>query len=317
MKEEINLQTSPHILMVRPANFGFNPETAESNFYQQKDERNLNVIRELARTEFDAFVVLLRDQRVNVIVVEDTTDPLKTDAIFPNNWFSTHADGKLLLYPLYSTNRRLERRKDLIEELMRLDFKVGEIVDLSFFEKDDQFLEGTGSMVMDHTAKVIYAGYSERTHRLPLDYVGKLLGYEVIGFKAVQEIDGQVLPIYHTNVMMHVGTDLAVICLDSIPKASEKLKIQRKLSESGKKIVPIMAKQKFNFAGNMLEVSNDGGEKFTVMSQAALDSLNVGQIQLIEKYTTIISPSIPTIEKLGGGSARCMIAEIFLPKKEH
>jgi hypothetical protein len=314
MKEEINLQTSPHILMVRPANFGFNPETAESNFYQQKDERNLNVIRELARTEFDAFVVLLRDQRVNVIVVEDTTDPLKTDAIFPNNWFSTHADGKLLLYPLYSTNRRLERRKDLIEELMRLDFKVGEIVDLSFFEKDDQFLEGTGSMVMDHTAKVIYSGYSERTHRLPLDYVGKLLGYEVIGFKAVQEIDGQVLPIYHTNVMMHVGTDLAVICLDSIPKASEKLKIQRKLTESGKKIVPIMAKQKFNFAGNMLEVSNDGGEKFTVMSQAALDSLNVGQIQLIEKYTTIISPSIPTIEKLGGGSARCMIAEIFLPR---
>jgi hypothetical protein len=197
---------------------------------------------------------------------------------------------------------------------MRLDFKVGEIVDLSFFEKDDQFLEGTGSMVMDHTAKVIYSGYSERTHRLPLDYVGKLLGYEVIGFKAVQEIDGQVLPIYHTNVMMHVGTDLAVICLDSIPKASEKLKIQRKLTESGKKIVPIMAKQKFNFAGNMLEVSNDGGEKFTVMSQAALDSLNVGQIQLIEKYTTIISPSIPTIEKLGGGSARCMIAEIFLPR---
>ena len=308
------MQTSPHILMVKPANFGFNPQTAASNFYQQKDERNSSVIRDLARNEFDAFVVLLRDQGVNVIVIEDTADPIKTDAVFPNNWFSTHADGKLLLYPMYSPNRRLERRKDLIEELMRLNFKVGEIVDLSFFEKDDQFLEGTGSMVMDHTAKVIYAGYSERTHRLPLDYVGKLLGYEVIGFKAVQEIDGQSSPIYHTNVMMHVGTDLAVICLDSIPKASEKLKIQRKLSESGKKIVPIMAKQKFNFAGNMLEVSNDGGEKFTVMSQTALDSLNVGQIQLIEKYTTIISSRIPTIEKLGGGSARCMIAEIFLPR---
>jgi hypothetical protein len=314
MKEEINMQTSPHILMVKPANFGFNPQTAASNFYQQKDERNSSVIRDLARNEFDAFVVLLRDQGVNVIVIEDTADPIKTDAVFPNNWFSTHTDGKLLLYPMYSPNRRLERRKDLIEELMRLNFKVGEIVDLSFFEKDDQFLEGTGSMVMDHMAKVIYAGYSERTHRLPLDYVGKLLGYEVIGFKAVQEIDSRVSPIYHTNVMMHVGTDLAVICLDSIPKASEKLKIQRKLSESGKKIVPIMAKQKFNFAGNMLEVSNDGGEKFTVMSQTALDSLNVGQIQLIEKYTTIISPRIPTIEKLGGGSARCMIAEIFLPR---
>ena len=169
---------------------------------------------------------------------------------------------------------------------------------------------------MDHQAKIIYAGYSERTHPLPLDYVGKLLGYEVVGFNAVQEIEGNVTPIYHTNVMMHVGTDLAVICLDSIPRASEKLKVQRKLTESGKKIVPIMSKQKFNFAGNMLEVSNDGGEKFTVMSQTALDSLNVGQIQLIEKYTTIISPSIPTIEKLGGGSARCMMAEIFLPGKK-
>jgi hypothetical protein len=315
MKPETNMQTSPNILMVRPANFGFNPETAESNFYQQRDERKATVIRELARTEFDGFVALLRDQGVNVIVIEDTEDPIKTDAVFPNNWFSTHADGKLLLYPMYSPNRRLERRKDLIEELMRLNFRVGEIVDLSFFEKDGQFLEGTGSMVMDHKSKLIYAGYSERTHKLPLDYVGKLLGYEVVGFNAVQEIDGKVSPIYHTNVMMHVGTDLAVVCLDSIPKASEKLRVQKKLTDSGKKIVPIMAKQKFNFAGNMLEVSNDGGEKFTVMSQAALDSLNVGQIQLIEKYTTIISPNIPTIEKLGGGSARCMMAEIFLPGK--
>ncbi len=300
--------------MVRPANFGFNPETAANNFYQQKDARSPSVINELARAEFDGFVSLLKDQGVNVIVVEDSPEPVKTDAIFPNNWFSTHADGKLILYPMFSPNRRLERRKELIEELMRLNFKVGEIVDLSFFEKDGQYLEGTGSMVMDHKSKLIYAGYSERTHRLPLDYVSKLLGYEVVGFNAVQEIEGQVTPIYHTNVMMHVGSDLAVVCLDSIPKASEKLKLQRKLTESGKKIVPIMAKQKFNFAGNMLEVSNDGGEKFTVMSQTALDSLNIGQIQLIEKYTTIISPSIPTIEKLGGGSARCMMAEIFLPK---
>jgi len=314
MKSETNPQTSSHILMVRPANFGFNPETAENNFYQQKDDRSRAEIHELARKEFDGFVSLLRDQGVNVIVVEDTESPVKTDAVFPNNWFSTHADGKLILYPMYSPNRRLERRKDLIEELMRLNFKVGEIVDLSFFEKDAQFLEGTGSMVMDHKAKLIYAGYSERTHHLPLEYLGKLLGYEVIGFHAVQEIEGQVTPIYHTNVMMHIGTDLAVVCLDSIPKASEKLRVQKKLTDSGKKIVPILAKQKFNFAGNMLEVSNDGGEKFTVMSQTALDSLNVGQIQLIEKYTTIISPTIPTIEKLGGGSARCMMAEIFLPK---
>ncbi|GAB2498703.1 citrulline utilization hydrolase CtlX [Algoriphagus taiwanensis] len=308
------MQTSSVILMVRPANFGFNPETAENNFYQQKDQRSADEIRELARREFDGFVALLRDQGVEVVVIEDTDSPVKTDAVFPNNWFSTHPDGKLILYPMYSPNRRLERRKDIIEQLMNLGFGVREILDLSFFEESEQYMEGTGSMVIDHDSKTIYACYSQRTHRVPLDYVAKLLGYQVVGFDSVQEIGGQISPIYHTNVMMHVGTDLAVVCLDSIPKASERQLVQESLTKAGKKVIPITAKQKFNFAGNMLEVSNSGGEKFTVMSQTAYDSLNVGQIQQIEKYTTIISPSIPTIEKLGGGSARCMMAEIFLPR---
>lgn len=307
------MQTSATILMVRPANFGFNPETAENNFYQKKDGRSAQEIRDLARREFDGFVALLKDQGVNVLVIEDTDLPVKTDAVFPNNWFSTHSDGKLILYPMFSPNRRLERRKDIVEQLIHSGFRVNEIIDLSFFEESGQFLEGTGSMVMDHQAKVIYACYSQRTHPVPLDYVAKILGYQVIGFDAVQEINGETLPIYHTNVMMHVGTDLAVVCLDSIPKMAERQSVQESLTKSGKKVIPITPKQKFNFAGNMLEVSNDGGEKFTVMSQAALDSLNVGQIQQIEKYTTIISPSLPTIEKLGGGSARCMMAEIFLP----
>lgn len=308
------MQTSSVILMVRPANFGFNPETAENNFYQQKDQRSADEIRELARQEFDGFVALLRDQGVEVVVIEDTDSPVKTDAVFPNNWFSTHPDGKLILYPMYSPNRRLERRKDIIEQLMNLGFGVREILDLSFFEETEQYMEGTGSMVIDHDSKTIYACYSQRTHRVPLDYVAKLLGYQVVGFDSVQEIGGQISPIYHTNVMMHVGTDLAVVCLDSIPKASERQLVQESLTKAGKKVIPITAKQKFNFAGNMLEVCNSGGEKFTVMSQTAYDSLNVGQIQQIEKYTTIISPSIPTIEKLGGGSARCMMAEIFLPR---
>jgi len=308
------MQTSSNILMVRPANFGFNEETAANNFYQLQDQRTSLEIRDLARKEFDGFVSLLRDQGVNVEVVEDTETPVKTDAVFPNNWFSTHPDGKLILYPMFSPNRRLERRKDLIEMLIKNGYQISEIFDLSFFENDQQFLEGTGSMVMDHDSKTIFACYSERTHSFPLQYVGELLGYEVIGFNAVQEINGKVCPIYHTNVMMHVGRDLAVVCLDSIPKASEKQGVQKALTKTGKKVIPITPKQKFNFAGNMLEVSNDGGEKFTVISQTALDSLNIGQIQLIEKYTTIISPSIPTIEKLGGGSARCMMAEIFLPK---
>jgi hypothetical protein len=308
------MQTSSTILMVRPANFGFNSETAENNFYQKQDSRSQIEIRALARAEFDGFVALLRDQGVRVVVIEDTDSPVKTDLVFPNNWFSTHLDGKLILYPMFSPNRRLERRKDIIEQLMHLGFKINEIIDLSFFEESGQFLEGTGSMVLDHQTKVIYACYSERTHPVPLDYVAKILGYEVLGFEAAQEIEGQIITIYHTNVMMHVGTDLAVVCLDSIPKLAERRKVQESLTKSGKKLIPITAKQKFNFAGNMLEVSNDGGEKFTVMSQAALDSLNLGQIQQIEKYTTIISPAIPTIEKLGGGSARCMMAEIFLPR---
>lgn len=308
------MQTSSTILMVRPANFGFNPETAENNFYQQQDGRSSEEIKALAQQEFDSFVALLKDQGVKVLVIEDTEKPIKTDAVFPNNWFSTHPDGKLILYPMYSPNRRLERRKDLIEQLMALGFKVDEIIDLSFFEQDGQFLEGTGSMVMDHDSKMIYACYSERTHRVPLDYLAKILGYQVIAFEAQQEIDGKMSPIYHTNVMMHIGSDLAVVCLESIVKAADRRKVQETLTTAGKKVIPITAKQKFNFAGNMLEVGNDGGEKFTVMSQTAYDSLNVGQIQLIEKYTTIISPQIPTVEKLGGGSSRCMIAEIFLPK---
>ncbi|MBN3520218.1 amidinotransferase [Algoriphagus lutimaris] len=310
----MSMQTSPNILMVRPANFGFNEETADTNFYQQKDQREKGEIRELAKQEFDRFVEQLRDQGVNVEVLEDTEQPIKTDAVFPNNWFSTHPDGKLILYPMFSPNRRLERRKDLVEMLIQKGYQISEILDLSFFEEDDQFLEGTGSMVLDHDSKTIFACYSERTHPVPLNYVADILGYDLIGFNSVQEIDGVKSPIYHTNVMMHVGKDLAVVCLDSIPKASEKQGVQKALTKAGKKVIPITAKQKFNFAGNMLEVTNEGGEKFTVMSQTAFDSLNVGQIQMIEKYTTIISPSIPTIEKLGGGSARCMMAEIFLPK---
>lgn len=308
------MQTSGTILMVRPANFGFNPETAGNNFYQKEDERSAVEIQKKALKEFDDFVGLLKDQGVDVIVIEDTPEPLKTDAIFPNNWFSTHEDGKLITYPMYSPNRRLERRKDLIEQLISMDYQISDLIDLSFFEQDEQYLEGTGSMVMDHGSKTIFACFSERTHPFPLEYVGKLLGYSVVGFHAVQEIDGVKSPIYHTNVMMHIGSDLAVVCLDSIPKASEKQAVQKALTSSGKKVIPITAKQKFNFAGNMLEVSNVGNEKFTVMSQSALASLSVGQVQLIEKYTTIISPTIPTIEKLGGGSARCMIAEVFLPK---
>lgn len=306
-------QTTSTILMVRPANFGFNPETAANNFYQKNDQRSPEKINELAQEEFDGFVGLLRQKGVKVLVVEDTAEPRKTDAVFPNNWFSTHEDGKVILYPMFSPNRRLERRKDILEYLMQSGFKLSEILDLSFFEKDEQYLEGTGSLVLDRQNRIAYACRSVRTHAVPLAYFGRLLGFEVLDFDAVQTVERREVPIYHTNVMMHVGTDLAVVCLDSLPTSSEKLKLQEKLSKTGKKIIPITAKQKFQFAGNMLEIKNDKGQKFTVMSDTAYHSLNKAQIKSIEKFTEILVPKIPTIEKLGGGSVRCMMAEIFLP----
>ncbi|RZS96815.1 citrulline utilization hydrolase CtlX [Cecembia calidifontis] len=306
-------QTTSTILMVRPANFGFNPETAANNFYQKQDQRSVVEINALAQEEFDGFVSMLRQNGVRVLVVEDTIEPKKTDAVFPNNWFSTHEDGKVILYPMFSPNRRLERRKDILEFLIQSGFSISEIVDLSFFEKDEQYLEGTGSLVLDRANRIAYACKSVRTHPVPLAYFGRLFGFEVLDFDAVQTVEGVELPIYHTNVMMHVGTDLAVVCLDSLPVKSDKLKLQNKLTQSGKKIIPITVKQKFQFAGNMLEIKNERGEKITVMSDTAYHSLNEAQIKSIEKYTKILVPKIPTIEKLGGGSVRCMMAEIFLP----
>ncbi|WP_084122908.1 citrulline utilization hydrolase CtlX [Aquiflexum balticum] len=306
-------QTTSNILMVRPANFGFNPETAANNFYQQRDNRDPQEINKIAQQEFDGFVGLLEEKGVNVVVVEDTEEPKKTDAIFPNNWFSTHEDGKVILYPMFSPNRRQERRKDIIEILMKKGYKISDIIDLTFFENDEQYLEGTGSLILDRTNKVAYACRSQRTHPIPLAYFGRIMEYEIVDFDATQLINGKVSPIYHTNVMMHIGTEIAVVCLDSIPLASEKLKVQEYLEKTGKKMIPITAKQKFQFAGNMLEIKNKDGGKLTVMSETAYQSLGQVQVQTIQRYTDIVVPNIATIEKLGGGSARCMMAEIFLP----
>lgn len=309
----MNAQTTSTVLMIRPANFGFNPETAENNFYQIWDDRTAAEINRLALDEFDGYVTLLMENGIHVIVVEDTPKPKKIDSIFPNNWMSTHSDGKVVFYPMFSPNRRLERRNDLMEILMMKGFKIKEIVDLSFFEQDGQFLEGTGSLVLDRTHLIAYACRSIRTHKVPLDYFGRLMGFNILDFDASQTIEGVASPIYHTNVMMHVGTDLAVVCLDSMPKTSERLALQKSLEKSGKKIIPISIKQKFNFAGNMLELRNEKDKKFTVMSDAAFQSLNAAQLQTIGKFTTILPIKIPTIEKIGGGSVRCMLAEIFLP----
>jgi len=305
---------SDTLLMIRPANFGFNPETADSNIYQQQDIRPIQEIHDLAKKEFDAFVETLNKHGVSVIAVDDQVEPVTTDAVFPNNWFSTHDDGRLILYPMASPMRRLERRKDIIEIFSAADRKVEEIIDLTFFEEEGQYLEGTGSLVLDRGNKIMYACISERTHPRPLQYLSEILGYELVSFQAAQKAGGKLISIYHTNVMMHVGEHLAVACLDCVTSPKEALRLKDKLQDVGKVILPITVQQKFAFAGNMLEVQNGGGERFTIMSTTAFESLKSGQKQLLEKYTQLLPMSIPTIEKLGGGSARCMMAEVFLPR---
>ncbi len=297
--------SSTRILMVRPAAFGFNEETAANNFYQKRlDARQEEVIR-LAQSEFDAAVNQLRKLGIQVEVVEDTLSPVKTDAVFPNNWVSFHED-KAVLYPMYSTVRRRERRMDILDQL---GYK--EVLHLEGFEAKEQYLEGTGSLVLDRVHQVAYACLSDRTHRAVLDAWAKEMDYELVVFEAYQKVGDSYALIYHTNVMMCVGTSFAVVCLESIRDAQEREKVKRKLQESGKQIIDISETQKNAFAGNMLEVRNTKGETFVVMSASALQALNAEQIKQITQYAQPVALDIPTIETIGGGSARCMIAELY------
>ncbi|EIM78305.1 hypothetical protein A3SI_04122 [Nitritalea halalkaliphila LW7] len=302
------------VLMIRPAHFGFNPQTAADNKYQQPDPRAAETIAELARAEFDAFVQQLEAVGVQVVQVADTPSPVKTDAVFPNNWFSTHTDGRVILYPMLAPTRRLERRLDCIESLIQAGFRVEEVIDLSFFEESGQFLEGTGSIVMDRAAHRIYACRSERTHEVPLRYLSELLGAPYTLFQAEQELEGQRYPIYHTNVMMHIGKNLAVVALDTLPSKAEQHLLLQQLQEAGKAILPIKPKQVQAFAGNMLELASRSGDTYTVLSRTAYESLKPSQVRQLEKQSGLLIPEIPTIERLGGGSVRCMLAEIFLPR---
>ncbi|GGZ35855.1 hypothetical protein GCM10007049_31420 [Echinicola pacifica] len=308
-------QVSSAILMVRPAAFGANPETALDNGYQMPPEEiSVSEVQVRALAEFDQMVSLLRAKDINVMVVEDTELPNKPDAIFPNNWFSTHADGRLIYYPMLSNLRRKERRNDLVDLFFEAGFRVEEIVDLTFFEDDRQYLESTGSMVLDRQHKIAYACKSDRTHPEPLHYFQQLMGYKLVEFTAVQQLKAKKKPIYHTNVMMHIGEKLAVVCLDSIERLAEKLRVKEQLEQSGKVVLPITIPQKFAFAGNMLEVQNSQGKHYTVLSKTAYNSLKAGQKHILSKYTDLIMPNIPTIEMIGGGGVRCMMGEIFLPQ---
>ena len=268
----------------------------------------------MAMKEFDELLSRLKAASIEVVVIEDSVQPKKTDAVFPNNWFTTHDDGRIILYPMYSPNRRLERRTDIIDYLEE-SYEVSEVKSYTSHEDKGVILEGTGSMIIDRPNKIIYACLSQRTDQRLLDkLLAELGGYEVIGFVAV---DDQDVPYYHTNVIMTLGDDLAIICLESIADPTEHARVEEKLKSTGKVIVYISRSQVLKYCGNMLQVNNTKGEQYMVMSQSARDHLTPSQISQIESYVTILSSPIDIIEEYGGGSARCMLAELFLAPKSH
>jgi hypothetical protein len=307
------MQTTDTLLMVRPANFGYNAQTASNNSFQNSAEAaKSEEIREAAKAEFDNFVARLQERNINVIVVEDTATPIKPDAIFPNNWMSYHDDGSVFLYPMYAPNRRIERRKDIIQGL-KDQFVVKSVSDLSGSEALNVFLEGTGSMILDRENGLVYACISQRTDaNLLADFCGKI-GYSPIVFHA-DDREGN--PIYHTNVVMAVGETFVVMCLEAVRDEAEKAALLSWFANTEKDLIEISLSQLEQFAGNMLQVKNTDGELFLVMSEQAFMSLNDQQIQQIQDHTEILYAPIYTIETYGGGSARCMMAEVFLPKKE-
>lgn len=303
------MQTTSHILMIRPVDFKFNEQTAGDNrFQQQSDEQ---YVQQKALAEFDGFVDILRANGVDVTVIDDTKEPETPDSIFPNNWVSFHEDGQVFLYPMFSENRRLERRKDILDSLSEY-FEVSHVTDLSFFENQVLYLEGTGSMVLDRENKIAYACLSIRTDEEVLNNFCMLAGYKPVPFQAV---DAENFAIYHTNVMMCLADRYAVICLESIKNSEDKALVMANLAASGKTIIEISVKQMESFAGNMLQVQNQHGKKLLVMSEQALKSLTDTQVTKLENFNQIITAPLYTIETNGGGSARCMLAEIHLPAK--
>lgn len=305
-------------MMIRPANFRFNDQTAVNNYYQKViDGLNPGEANELAVAEFDNFVEKLRGEGISVYVFQDDLYPDTPDSVFPNNWVSFHSDGRVALYPMYAENRRQERREEILEILADdFGFEIDSIEDFTEFEDDDLFLEGTGSMILDRENHIAYAALSKRTDLEVLEAFCHRFNYEAVAFHAFQTIGSERLPIYHTNVMMCLGSTFAIICLNSIDNKEERDRVKDTLKKTGKKIVDISEAQKQHFAGNMLNVRNDQGQEYCVMSTAAYTSLRPDQIELIEKHAKILHSSLDTIEALGGGSARCMMAEVFLPKKE-
>ena len=309
-------QITDSILMVRPVNFRMNEQTAVNNYYQKVLNNTLPAtVQAQAEQEFDEFVKKLRAVGVNVIVVQDTVSPDTPDSIFPNNWISFHESGDVGLYPMFAENRRLERREDILERLEEEGFIINNIVDYTSAEADGIFLEGTGSLLLERENKKAYCALSPRADEHLVIEFCEDFDYTPVIFEANQTVNGERLAIYHTNVMMCLAETFSVICLECIDDKRERKNVLKNLKEDGKEVIAITEAQVNSFAGNMLQVHNNEGKRYLVMSKAAHESLTQQQIDKIQKHCEIISSSLDTIETCGGGSARCMMAEIFLPKE--
>ena len=305
------MQITDTILMVRPVAFGHNEETATTNFFQSPTKELNRSLQQSALKEFDSMVGILRKHDINVLVIDDTPSPVKPSAIFPNNWLSTSPEGTVSVFPMYAPNRRSEKRDDILQFLAER-FVVKGLQDWSEFEVEGKFLEGTGSMVIDHENKVIYTCYSPRTDISVLERFANANQYRAIAFLATDK-NGH--PVYHTNVVMTLGDNFAVLCEEAIEEEWELIAIRQLLDSSGHDIIRITKEQMHAFAGNMLQVRNNKGEKFLVMSQTAFDSLHDDQEEELAARSTLLPISIPVIEQTEGGSVRCMMAEIFLEKR--
>jgi len=297
--------------MIRPLRFESNPMTAESNRFQGKSDVSPDAQNAAAQREFDSLVATLRDVGIDVVVVDDTRDPHTPDSVFPNNWVSFHADGRVVLYPMEAQNRRTERRMDIIEQIdTDLGYLVSEIVDLSGHEQTGHFLEGTGSMVLDRANHVAYACLSSRTQLDPLGDFAQRMDYEVVAFDAVDR-DG--FPIYHTNVLMNIGEEVVVVCDEAITRDEQRAAVLQRLRETDHEVISLSYDQLEAFAGNMLEMRSNEGARIVAMSQQAYDSLGRDQIERLQQNGSVIIAAIDTIESSAGGSVRCMLAEIHLP----
>ena len=310
-------QTTNSILMVRPVGFRMNEQTAVNNYYQQELAGKLPAtINALAQKEFDGFVLTLQENGVEVIVVNDTETPSTPDSIFPNNWISFHENGDVALYPMFAENRRLERREDILEALEAKGFVIENIIDYTEAEEEAVFLEGTGSMILDRQNQKAYCALSARADIDLFIEFCEDFEFSPVVFTANQTVNGQREAIYHTNVMMCVAEQYAIVCLAAIDDKKERKNVVKQLKENGKEVIDITEIQVNSFAGNMLQVKGTNEQQYLVMSSAAYQVLRNDQRQKIEKYNPIIHSSLATIETCGGGSARCMMAEVFLPKNQ-